>query len=199
MTRRRAATARLLMVKIAHLLASCAAVLIVICGSGSDAAAGNPYSFYGSVAECAAAQRARCEDCLPAGSCKAITNLGDGNAECTTLGDRGGRGYFLICINLALAIDAVSSCTKDAAPSCRRDTGASESISSLENNAVFLDTGCGDGLDGCLATLYGAPKGDFPGPGTGGTSSRPPRNTSIDCGDAWGDEDTNCVVEDDSC
>src|SRR5262245_27849811 len=69
---------------------------------------GNPYSCYGSVAECAAAERTRCEACLNDGSCTAIAG-GDGNAECTALGADTGRGYFLICINLSLSIDAVSS------------------------------------------------------------------------------------------
>jgi hypothetical protein len=157
---------------------------------------GNPYSFYGSVAECASAQRARCDACLQDRSCTAITG-GDGNAECTTLGANDGRGTFLICIDLALAIDAVSSCAAAGAPSCARDTHASESISSLENNADFLDDAtCGGALDDCLAALYGAPKGDFPGPGSGsGTTAPPPRHTSIDCSDACSSQDSNCEVD----
>lgn len=166
----------------------------------------NPYSFYGSVAECAAAQRTRCEACLPGGSCAAITNLGDGNAECAQLGAPGGRGYFLICVNLALAIDAVATCTQGRAPSCTGDTHASESLSSLENNASFLDdTACSGPLDTCLATLYGAPQGGFPGPGSStGTGSPPPRKTSIDCsdscsGDANCDASPSCELDGPSC
>jgi hypothetical protein len=157
----------------------------------------NPYSFYGSVAECASAQRTRCQACLHDGSCTAITNAGDGDAECTTLGANHGRGYFLICINLALAIDAVSSCTEAGAPACSRDPHASESISSLEANAEFLDdAACGGPLDGCLATIYGAPHGEFPGPGSdAGSVAPPPRHTSIDCGDAWSSQDTNCELD----
>jgi len=153
----------------------------------------NPYSFYGSVAECAAAQRTRCEACLTDGSCTAITNLGDGNAECTQLGAQGGRGYFLICINLALAIDAVATCTQGRAPSCPIDPHASEAITSLENNAGFLDAAaCGGPLDTCLATIYGPSPGGFPGPGSGaGTGSPPPRNTSIDCSNSCS-QDSNC-------
>ncbi|HEU4733487.1 MAG TPA: hypothetical protein VFT22_36590 [Kofleriaceae bacterium] len=157
--------------------------------AGAD---GNPYSFYGSVAECAAAQRARCDACLPAASCTAITDLGDGAAECTRLAENGGRGYYLICVNLALAIDAVASCAAGAAPSCPRDPRASESITTLDANARFLDdAACGEPLDACLATLYGAPSGGFPGPGSDPGASPPPRKTSIDCGDSYsGDE--NC-------
>ncbi|HMG53792.1 MAG TPA: hypothetical protein VK601_09920, partial [Kofleriaceae bacterium] len=68
-------------------------------------AAGNPYSFYGSVAECAAAQRDRCEACTTDRSCTAITDARDGNAECEQLAASAGRGYYLICIDLAIAID----------------------------------------------------------------------------------------------
>ncbi|HEX7839722.1 MAG TPA: hypothetical protein VF469_19740 [Kofleriaceae bacterium] len=154
--------------------------------------AGNPYSFYGSVAECAAAQRNRCDACLADGSCTAITNLGDGGAECTQLAANSGRGYYLICIDLALAIDAVASCTASGAPSCPRDTHASESISSLGANARFLDdAACAGPLDSCLATLYGAPNPGFPGPGSDAGASPPPRNTSIGCGDSF-HGDSNC-------
>jgi len=169
-------------------------------------AEGNPYSFYGSVAECAAAQRTRCEACLANNSCTAITNLGDGNAECPQLGAQGGRGYFLICINLALAIDAVATCTQGRAPSCPRDAHASESISSLENNASFLDdAACGGPLDTCLATIYGAPQGGFPGPGSGsGSGGPPPRNPSIDCGNSCSgdpncDASPSCELDGPSC
>ncbi|HEY0476645.1 MAG TPA: hypothetical protein VGD37_03925 [Kofleriaceae bacterium] len=155
-------------------------------------AAANPYSFYGSVAECAAAQHERCDACLAHGSCTAITDLGDGNAECTQLAANGGRGDYLICVNLALAIDAVASCTAGGAPSCPRDPRASESIATLENNARFLDdTACARPLDACLAALYGPPRGGFPGPGSGGGGSPAPRNTSIDCGDSCSG-DSNC-------
>jgi hypothetical protein len=163
-------------------------------GAASTAAnaAGNPYSFYGSVAECAAAQRARCDACLAGGSCTAITNLGDGKAECTQLTANGGRGDYLICINLALAIDAVAACAASSAPSCQRDTHASESISSLEANAGFLDDpACAAPLDACLATLYGASSGGYPGPGSDAGGAPPPRNTSIGCGDSV-HGDPNC-------
>ncbi|HET7500172.1 MAG TPA: hypothetical protein VFK02_04190 [Kofleriaceae bacterium] len=157
-------------------------------------AEGNPYSFYGSVAECAAAQRRRCDACQASASCTPITDQGDGAAECTQLAADGGRGYFLLCINLALAIDAVASCTAGDAPSCPRDPRASESIDSLEANARFLDDAtCGGPLDGCLATLYGAPGGGFPGPGGDPGGSPPPRRTSIDCGDSY-NGDSNCDV-----
>jgi hypothetical protein len=160
--------------------------------AASATAAANPYSFYGSVAECAAAQHERCDACLAHASCTAITHLGDGNAECTQLAANAGRGEYLICINLALAIDAVASCTASGAPSCPRDPRASESIATLENNARFLDdTACAGPLDACLARLYGPPRGGFPGPGSGGGDSPPPRNTSIDCGDSCSG-DSNC-------
>lgn len=169
-------------------------------------AEGNPYSFYGSVAECAAAQRTRCQACLTDGSCTAITNLGDGTAECTQLDAQGGRGYFLICINLALAIDAVATCTQGSAPACPHDQHASESISTLENNAGFLDDpACGGPLDTCLATIYGPPPGGFPGPGSGaGSGGPPPRNTAIDCGNSCSgdpncDDSPSCELDGPSC
>ncbi|HEX3759579.1 MAG TPA: hypothetical protein VHW23_12780, partial [Kofleriaceae bacterium] len=153
---------------------------------------GNPYSFYGSIAECAAAQRDRCTDCLAHDSCTAITDLNDGDAECTQLTAGSGRGEFLICINLALAIDPVAACAASRAPACPRDTQASASLGSLEANAAFLDDpACAAPLDACLAGLYGAPGGGFPGPGSDAGSSPPPRNTSIGCGDSFHD-DPNC-------
>src|SRR5262249_26433855 len=85
---------------------------------------GNPYSFYGSVAECAAAQRDRCDACLANNACTAITPSADGNSECGQLAANGGRGYYLICINLSLAINAVASCAARDASSCARDTHA---------------------------------------------------------------------------
>src|SRR5438477_8503903 len=93
-------------------LIACGALLVAVCAGAPGAVAadgaGNPYTFYGSIAECASAQRARCEACVADHSCAAITDASDGNAECMTLGDSNGRGYFLICIDLALAIDAVA-------------------------------------------------------------------------------------------
>ena len=170
----------------------------------ADNGAGNPYSFYGSVAECAAAQRTRCEGCLASGTCAPITSTADGNAECTALGTNGGRGYYLICIDLALAIDSVSQCTANRAPSCPIDAHASESLATLESNAAFLDdASCNAPLDACLAQIYGSPNGDFPGPGSGSGTS-PPRNTSIDCGDSCSgdsncDASPNCETDGPSC
>jgi hypothetical protein len=107
-----------------------------VAGPTPMATGGNPYSFYGSFEECAAAQRARCEACLPGSSCTPITNASDGNTECTMLGANSGRGYFLLCINLALAITSVDRCTGDAAPTCVRDPHAADSLATLENNAA---------------------------------------------------------------
>jgi hypothetical protein len=153
--------------------------------------AGNPYSFYGSVAECAAAQRDRCDACLAGGPCPAITDA-DGKVECMQLTANGGRGEFLICIDLALAVNAVDACAASRAPSCPRDAGASVSLSSLEANAAFLDDpACGAPLDACLAALYGPSNGGFPGPGSGGSGSPRPRSTSVDCGDSF-NGDPNC-------
>jgi len=45
-----------------------------VAGPTPMATGGNPYSFYGSFEECAAAQRARCDACLPGSSCTPITN-----------------------------------------------------------------------------------------------------------------------------
>jgi hypothetical protein len=188
------------------LLASAGAAAASPAGAASPAAnaAANPYSFYGSVAECAAAQRDRCAACLAAGSCTAITN-GNGNAECMRLTANGGRGEFLICINLALAIDAVTACAASRAPSCPRDTGASQSLSSLEANASFLDDpACAAPLDACLAALYGPPGSGFPGPGSGGSASPRPRSTSIGCDDSFSgdpncDASPDCELDGPSC
>ena len=160
--------------------------------SAANGTIGNPYSFYGSVAECAAAQRSRCEACLPSSNCVPVTNTSDGDAECTMFGANGGRGYYLICINAALAITAVDKCAASHAASCARNTNAADSLSDLEANADFLDDpDCNSGLDSCLATIYGKPSGTFPGPGVDAGTSEPPRSTNVSCGDSCSN-DKNC-------
>jgi hypothetical protein len=161
--------------------------------SAANGTIGNPYSFYGSVSECAATQRSRCEACLPATNCVPVTNTSDGNAECTMFGANGGRGYYLICINAALAITAVDRCAAQHASSCARNTNAADSLSDLEANADFLDDpDCNGALDTCLATIYGQPSGSFPGPGVdAGTTSEPPRSTNVSCGDSYSNN-KNC-------
>jgi hypothetical protein len=154
---------------------------------------GNPYSFYGSVSECAYAQRLRCESCLTNGSCEAVTDAANGNEECDQLALQNGRGYFLLCINLSLAITSVDECTKDKAPSCPRDQNASSSLGAIEANHTFLDDPtCGTGLDACLAKIYGAPNGQFPTVDGGTIDPGPPRNTSLDCGDGCSSNNNNC-------
>ncbi|MGH2899966.1 MAG: hypothetical protein ACRDMZ_14930, partial [Solirubrobacteraceae bacterium] len=156
---------------------------------------GNPYSFYGSVAECAFAQRTRCEACLPGSTCTPITDASSGNDECTALAENSGRGYFLLCINLSLAITSVESCTGDAAPACARDPGAADSLTTLDSNADFLeDSTCAGALDACLAKVYGAPDDSFPGPDGGSPPPDPPRSTNVSCGDACSNNNSNCTA-----
>jgi uncharacterized membrane protein YgcG len=157
-------------------------------------AAGNPYSFYGSVAECAFAQRTRCEACVPGATCTAVTDASDGNAECAMLDEDSGRGYFLLCINLALAITSVERCTGHAAPACPRDPGAASSLTTLDSNAGFLaDPDCAGPLDSCLASIYGAPDEPFPGADGGDPApADPPRSTTVSCGNACSSNNNNC-------
>lgn len=157
--------------------------------------AGNPYSFYGSIAECAYAQRTRCETCLGGGTCTPVTDAASGADECNALAASDGRGYYLLCINLGLAITSVSACAADAAPGCVQDDEAGGTLARLEVNASFLaDAACGGALDACLTEIYGPPPGDFPdpGPGTPPPPPRPPRDTSIDCGDSCSSDNSNC-------
>ncbi|MCW5808925.1 MAG: hypothetical protein KIT31_41620, partial [Deltaproteobacteria bacterium] len=119
------------------------------------AALGNPYSFYRSVGDCAADQRTRCSRCVAQHSCVPVTDLADGEAECAQLAADHDRGFSLVCINLALAIDTVSSCTAGRAQACPQDTRASESFAALANNASFLDDAtCQRALDECLAQVF---------------------------------------------
>lgn len=157
-----------------------------------DPNAGNPYSFYGSVAECAYAERTRCEGCLPSGNCEAVTDA-DGNTECETLALNGGRGYFLLCANLSLAITSVNGCTGRAATACPRDPDAANSLDQLENNARFIDDAiCAAALDGCLAEIFGS-GGTFPGLDGGVDPPDPPRSTEVSCNDSCSKEDnSNC-------
>jgi hypothetical protein len=157
------------------------------------ASTGNPYSFYGSVAECAYAQRTRCETCLALGTCEAITATASGTEECQTFAADGGRGYFLICINLALAIRSVNDCAAREASSCPRDAESARALGLLEANAHFLEiAGCATGLDTCLAKIYGAPQSPFPGLDGGMPPPNPPRDIDINCGDSCSDSNANC-------
>jgi hypothetical protein len=163
-------------------------------------AGGNPYSFYGSVAECALAQRTRCEACLPAGTCRPVTNITDGNAECTMLAADDGRGYFLLCINLALAITSIDRCTGDAAPGCVRDPSAADSLATLASNADFLaDPTCGGALDGCLAKIFGPPDQPFPGIDGGTSPAAPPRSTSVSCSNSCNNNPNIACTASPSC
>lgn len=154
----------------------------------SKAVGGNPYSFYGSYEECAAAQRDRCESCMSAGNCHPITNTADGAGECTMLDANNGKGYYELCINLSLAISSVNNCVASHAPSCPRNASAADSITTLAANDEFLTDGsCSTALDNCLADIYGAPKGNFPDPigpdgGIAPPSTDPPRDVSPSCG-----------------
>jgi hypothetical protein len=160
--------------------------------AAATGAAGNPYSFYGSVAECAFAQRTHCDACVAADNCQPVTDTSDGNAECMQLGDNDGRGYFLLCINLALAIRSVDDCAASKASSCARSTSASTSLATLEANADFLDDpACGPALDTCLAKIYGTPPGEFPGVDGGTTAPVPARNTAINCQDSCSNNNSN--------
>jgi hypothetical protein len=161
--------------------------------TGPAVANANPYSFYGSVAECAFAQRTRCESCVGTGTCEAITSSNDGDAECGLFATNSGRGYFLICANLALAIVSVSRCAADAVPGCPRDVTAASRIEALEANASFIDDAtCSVGLDGCLAEIYGAPPEPFPGLDAGVSAPRPPRSTNVSCNDSCSNDNNSC-------
>ncbi len=165
-------------------------------GAGPNSVAGtggNPYSFYGSVNECAYAQRTRCETCLAQGNCAPVTNTSDGNGECTTLAASGGRGYFLLCINLSLSIASVDACAADEVPACPRVTDAASDLARLEANAMFLDdTVCAAGLDTCLADIYGAPPNPFPGTDGGPVPPDPPRDIDVSCGDSCDSPNAEC-------
>lgn len=153
----------------------------------------NPYTFYASVGECAAAQRTRCEACLPNGTCTPLTGIGDGMAECRQLATGDGRGYSLVCINFALAIDSVASCTA-ANSGCPIDPHAAESISSLDHNADFLDRAeCANPLDYCLEVHAGTAPASTP------PSSQPSTSCDASGCDASGCDGACEDSGDDSC
>jgi hypothetical protein len=167
-------------------------------GGGGTAQSGNPYSFYGSTAECAQAHRLRCESCVADGLCARLTpDSVDGISECATLAAEEGRGFFLFCANLALSIDNVAVCADRRAPSCPSAEGAADSLTTLTANANFIDDPlCGTALDACLAEIYGSPDGEYPPPpsdgglGPDGGGGGPPRDTTATCGES----DNNCEL-----
>lgn len=166
---------------------------------------GNPYTFYTSVAACAAAQAQRCEACLAKGTCTPLEGTGDGNAECTQLAANDGRGYSLACINFAVAIDTVASCAASAAPACPMETRAATSIALLAANANFLDQPtCASALDQCLAEIFGnaSPTSTTPPPAPGSSVSCADSAcaSSPDCSDSGcGDTgDSSCDSSSDS-
>lgn len=144
-----------------------------IAGPIATATPGNPYSFYGSIAECAAAERLRCESCMGSATCEPSSrDASDGNAECETLAADDGRGYSLFCANLAAAMATVVVCIEETAPGCPLNTEAGNLLSSLEANATLIDDPvCLEATDNCLRDIFGAP----PAP------SDPPRSTDVDC------------------
>ncbi|MEP6859008.1 MAG: hypothetical protein ABJE66_00210 [Deltaproteobacteria bacterium] len=148
---------------------------------------GNPYTFYTSVEACAAAQQQRCEACLPKGTCTSLSGTGDGNAECSALAAEPGRGYSLVCINFALAVDSVDSCAATSAPTCAIDTHAASTIASLDHNADFLDQPtCTSALDVCLGQIFGnAP--------TSTTTPPPSSDNSPSCADTACEAAPNCA------
>jgi hypothetical protein len=96
-------------------------------------------------------------------------------AECTA-----DRGSAVVCVDLALAIDSVSSCVAVAAPSCPHDA------STFAANAA-----CSATLDVCLATLFGA--------SSSGSGSPPPDVPSdTGCGDQSCDPGS-CEADGGSC
>jgi hypothetical protein len=148
------------------------------------AASGNPYSFYGSINECAAFQRQRCQACAADPSCEAVTrDAGSVAAECEALSADGERGHYLLCINLALAMATVADCVDDHAQ-CPQVSDAGNQLSALTFNSVFLDDAtCAGALDRCLAEIFGEPAEEFPGPGSPDPPP-PPRETNLSCGDS---------------
>jgi hypothetical protein len=179
-------------------------------------ASGNPYNFYGSLGECAAAERARCEACLPTATCARETrDAADGNSECQTLAASGGRGYYQLCANLSLAIRTVGGCVEDRSD-CGYDASAGNQLSRLSANDRFVDDDtCRGALDACLSRIYGGGGGDFPAPprdaGLAPDAAPtppppPPRELEIDCSDC-GEScdcdpqgcDTTCEDDCDDC
>ena len=148
----------------------------------ADNGAGNPYSFYGSYEECAAAQQslAATTVCRTVGARRSPTPTA--RPRCQQLAANGGRGYFEICVDLALAIGGVSQCASKSAPSCPQNDSATTSLSDLAANDDFLDMpACSAALDACLAQIYGAPPQPFPGLDGGVGPSEPPRQTAVSC------------------
>jgi hypothetical protein len=153
---------------------------------------GNPYTFYRSVVTCAAAQQQRCEACLPKGSCTSLAGNGDGNAECSQLAADAGSGYSLACINFALAIDSVASCTATGAPTCPMNTTAASSIAELTANRNFLDQPmCASALDQCLDEIFGNASH------SSGTPPTPSPGSSPGCADSTCEATPDC--SDTSC
>ena len=92
-----------------------------------------------------------------------MTSDQDGNDECTRLAANGGRGYYLLCINLSLAISSVEDCAADEARAARGVDNAASDIAMLAANANFLDDStCSQELDNCLAKSTARRRGSFP-------------------------------------
>lgn len=148
------------------------------------AASGNPYTFYGDIEECAASLRNRCIACATDPSCETMTRDADSvAAECEALAADEERGYYLLCINLALAMATVADCVDDNAQ-CPQVRDAGNQLSALTFNSVFLDDpACHGPLNECLSDIFGEPEEDFPGPGEP-EPVPPPRDTNAGCGDS---------------
>ncbi len=153
-------------------------------GALGVAASGNPYTFYGDIEECAASLRNRCIACATDPSCETMTRDADSvAAECEALAADEERGYYLLCINLALAMATVADCVGDNAQ-CPQVRDAGNQLSALTFNSVFLDDPtCHGPLNECLSDIFGESDEDFPGPGEP-IPVPPPRDTNVGCGES---------------
>ena len=141
--------------------------------------AGNPYSFYGSVGECAFAHKSAMRERLVGGQLRAVAARPTATPSARQLGARP---------MAAVTSSSASTCARDrdvssAAPptTCpaARDTSTRRTISARSRRTPTSSTTppAAPRLDFCLANIYGAPDGQFPRVVDGGVTPppRPPR------------------------
>jgi hypothetical protein len=111
----------------------------------------NPYRFYSSISECAAAEQARCEGCLAGSADQCTQKLGgtSGADECSVLGSTA-DGYTLACIMYAYSMATVSFCMSDAAPACAPPSLDYDITALEEYRGVITDPSCLPALDTCI-------------------------------------------------
>ncbi len=150
-----------------------------------------------TIAACAAQVQSDCGTCLAGGLCEPVWPGITGMEACTMLA-ADVRNYQLVCVNLALSLDAVGACILERGAQCPFNANAIDTPAALDANDLFVDDFiCRETLAICLDQVYGA-RDDGSGCGCGSCDGcdcggcDDSTNTNDDCGSSSNMPDDGC-------